>query len=154
VAGADYGWPVREGTFVTDRLNTRALFALPVDDATRGFTYPVAQYDHGEGQAIVGGYVYRGAAVPALVGHYLFGDIVRGRIFHVPVADLRLGAQAPFRELVLKRGGVKTTLRAIIAQTLGRNVARADLRFGQDEPGEVYVVTKQDGVIRRMLPPG
>ena len=70
---------------------TTILYALPADDASRGFTYPVAQYDHGEGNrrtsAITGGFVYRGTAIPALLGHYLFGDMVTGRVFHVPVAD-------------------------------------------------------------------
>ena len=42
-SGANYGWPVREGTFVTDRRRVQDLYALPVDDAARGFTYPVAQ---------------------------------------------------------------------------------------------------------------
>jgi hypothetical protein len=63
----------------------------------QGYTYPVAQYDHSDGKAIAGGFVYRGSRVPALVGHYLFGDIVSGRVFHVPVADLRLGSQATIK---------------------------------------------------------
>jgi hypothetical protein len=98
VKGANYGWPLREGTFVSDRTNPRTLYALPADDSTKGFTYPVAQYDHSEGFAVTGGFVYRGTAVPALVGHYLFGDIKNGRIFHIPVtwswADRLLSASS------------------------------------------------------------
>ena len=48
-AGGNYGWPLREGTFVTDRNDQTKLYQLPADDATYGYIYPVAQYDHGEG---------------------------------------------------------------------------------------------------------
>jgi glucose/arabinose dehydrogenase len=142
--GANYGWPVREGTFVTDRLRQDDLYALPADDASRGFTYPVAQYDHGEGVAITGGFVYRGASVPALQGHYLFGDLVNGRIFHVPAAALVPGRQAAFAELTLLKNGTPVTLMQLMP---GRQ-RRVDLRFGQDQAGEVYLTSKRDGWIR------
>ena len=58
------------------------LYQLPANDGSYGFTYPVVQYDHSEGRAIIGGYVARGSAVPALAGHYLFGDLLNGRVFH------------------------------------------------------------------------
>ena len=148
VKGANYGWPLREGTFVTDRADGKILYALPADDATRGFTYPVAQWDHSEGEAIAGGFVYRGKAAPALVGQYLFGDIVTGRVFHVPVSQLKLGSQATIKELTLLRGGKTTTLLKLVG---GSNPAgRVDLRFGQDDAGEVYILTKQDGKIRKL----
>ena len=57
--GVNYGWSLREGTFVTNRTDAKVLYGLPKDDAKYGVTYPVAQYDHDEGKAIVGGYVYR-----------------------------------------------------------------------------------------------
>jgi glucose/arabinose dehydrogenase len=149
--GANYGWPLREGTFVTDRTDSATLYGLPPGDEGNGFTYPVAQYDHDEGTAarkaaIAGGFVYRGTAVPALVGHYLLGDIVNGRVFHVPVSDLRPGSQAVVKELALIKGGQPTTLMALIGGANGR----VNLRFGQDELGEVYILTKQDGKIRRL----
>ena len=144
--GANYGWPLREGTFVTDRRDQTTLHALPDDDATRGFTYPVAQYDHDEGRAVAGGFVYRGTAVSALAGHYLFGDIVNGRVFHVPVGELRPGARATIRELSFRKGGAPVTLKALVGGSNGR----VDLRFGQGEDGEVYILTKQDGKIRKL----
>ena len=146
--GANYGWPEREGTFKTERSNANVLYPLPADDAEYGYTYPVAQYDHGEGKAVVGGYVYRYGPVMALRGHYLFGDIVNGRIFHIPVWALRQGRLATVRELTLKRSGAVTTLLDLV----GGSAGRVDLRFGQDERGEVYVLTKQDGMIRRLRP--
>lgn len=143
--GANYGWPAREGAFVTDRFNVDRLYARPADDASFGFTYPVAQYDHDEGRAIVGGFVYRGTAIPALAGHYLFGDIVNGRIFHVPMTSLRLGSVATIKELTLVRQGRAVTLLSLLSPT-----PRVDLRFGQDEAGEIYVLSKQDGIIRKL----
>ena len=147
VAGGNYGWGVREGTFAVDPDNTENLFSLPADDAQFGFLYPVAQYDHDEGNAIVGGFVYRGSKIPELVGKYVFGDIVNGRIFYVDVDDLNQGSQAEVKELTLLKNGTPTTL----LQELG-NDFRADLRFGFDEDGEIYILTKRDGVIRTLEP--
>jgi glucose/arabinose dehydrogenase len=157
VKGANYGWPLREGTFVTDRADGRVLYAPPADDTKKGFTFPVAQFDHFENGtdlgkvAVTGGFVYRGSAVPDLLGHYLFGDIVSGRVFHIPIAELKLGSQAVVRELTLLSGGRPTTLRALVASPNPDN--RVDLRFGQDAFGEVYIMTKQDGVIRKLRAP-
>jgi hypothetical protein len=110
----------------------------------------VAQYDHDEGRAIAGGFVYRGTAVPELEGQYLFGDIVNGRVFHVPAAELRLGSLARIRELTLLRGGERVELLDLVGPS--NPPGRVDLRFGQDEAGEVYVLTKQDGRVRRLCP--
>ena len=75
----------------------------------------------------------------------MLGDIVTGRVFHVPVTELKLGAQAPLRELTLTQGGGVVTLMALVG-----GPDRVDLRFGQDEAGELYVLTKQDGKIRKL----
>jgi len=156
VAGGNYGWPLREGTFVTDRNDETKLYELPADDGTYGYIYPVAQYDHGEGVddsgkliakgklAITGGFVYRGTAIPGLDGHYIFGDLVNGRIFHVPVSELHLGSQATIKELTLTRNKVPVTLQQLVGTT-----DRVDMRFGMSENGSIYVMTKQDGKIRR-----
>ncbi|MFO1067901.1 MAG: PQQ-dependent sugar dehydrogenase [Geminicoccaceae bacterium] len=154
--GANYGWPLREGTFAYVRDEPDQLYPLPADDAALGLTYPVAQYDHEEGlsyptgqlgfvSAICGGFVYRGSAVPALQGHYLCGDLVNGRIFHVPLASLVQGQQTPLLELTLTRNGAPVTLQTLV----GVN-SRVDLRFGHGADGEVYILTKQDGVVRKM----
>ena len=145
--GANYGWPLREGIWVTDRADKTKLYRLPANDATYGFTYPVAQLGHQHCFAIAGGYVYRGSAVPALVGRYVFGDIRTGRLFCVKADDLRQGSQAPVEELVIRRNGNPVTLISLFPTSR----PRADLRFGQDEAGEIYVLTKQDGVIRKIV---
>ncbi|MCH6259455.1 PQQ-dependent sugar dehydrogenase, partial [Puniceicoccaceae bacterium K14] len=89
--GNDYGWNDREGTFVinSDWANNPnsendEVFELPANDADFGYTYPVVQLGRNEARAIIGGYIYRGAAIPALQGKYIFGDLQDGgKIFYV-----------------------------------------------------------------------
>ena len=60
-AGANYGWRVREGTFATGYAVGRGpgpAFARPTTD-DQEFVYPIAQYDHDEGNAVGGGFVYQ-----------------------------------------------------------------------------------------------
>ena len=53
-------------------------------------TYPVIAYSHtgSGGDAIAGGFVYRGTRIPALKGKLLFGDITTGRIWYAELADV------------------------------------------------------------------
>lgn len=144
--GHDYGWPIREGSFVMDVPNAgmRNVFRLPADDSVYNVTYPVAQYDHDEGNAISGGYEYWGDQVPALKGKYVFGDIVNGRLFYVNMKDIQPGSQAPIHEFQVSLDGeIKSILQ--IAGT-----ERVHLRFGRDGDGELYVFTKQDGKVYRI----
>lgn len=152
VAGANYGWREREGTFVLDPADPTRVGPLPADDQRFGFTYPVLQYDHDLSivpsgiAAVTGGFVYRGTRIPGLIGHYLFADLVSGRIFHTPVGSLVQGRKSGFRELRLTRNGRPVRLLDLVG------AERVDLRFGQDERGEIYLLTKQDGLIRRLVP--
>ena len=156
VRGGNYGWPMREGTFVTDRNDQTKLYHLAAGDDAYGYVYPLAQYDHTEGTdteghliakgklAITGGFVYRGSEIPGLVGQYIFGDLVNGRIFHVPASELQLGNLATVQELTLKRNSLTVTLQQLVGTT-----DRVDMRFGLSQSGTIYVLTKQDGKIRR-----
>lgn len=144
--GANYGWSEREGTFTVDRADQLNLGRLPADDMKNRFAYPVAQYDHSEGRAVIGGFVYRGRRNPDLRGLYIFGDIVTGRIFYVAVRDLVFGHRAEISELTLLYNGRPSTLREILGDD------RADLRFGMSENGEIYILTKRDGMIRKFQP--
>ena len=142
VAGANYGWPQREGTFLIDTHGDLSLpYPLPPNDEQLGFTYPVAQYDHDEGNAISGGYVYRGSAVPSLQGKYVFGDVVIGRLFYVESDQLVLGQQAEIYELGLRVNGQATDFRTLT------NINRVDLRFGLGPDDELYLFTKSDGKV-------
>jgi glucose/arabinose dehydrogenase len=144
VARGDYGWPAREGTFLLDAANSTVVFPLPEDDATFGYRYPVLQFDHDEGSSIVGGHVYRACLNPELDGIYLFGDIVNGRVFHADADVLQEGVQALIEEVSFTSSGTETTLRELV------NQSRVDLRFGIDADGEIYVLTKADGKVRRL----
>ncbi|MCX5659276.1 MAG: Ig-like domain-containing protein [Planctomycetota bacterium] len=146
VAGANYGWGDREGMFVVDHdpSSQTIAFGRPANDETLGYTYPVATYDRSEGIAIVGGFVYRGSAIPYLQGKYVFGDLNNGRMFYADVNDLTQGAQANIQELTLLSGGVQKTLLQIIGGS------RSDLRFGLGGDGEIYLTTKFDGKVRML----
>lgn len=147
VAGANYGWREREGTFATDPNNQGTLNALPGNDALYGYSYPVAQYDHDEGNAVVGGFVYRGQAISSLQGKYIFGDLVNGRMFYTDVDEMTQGNQADVHELTLFHDGFEQTLKQIM-----NNAPRTDLRFGVDNDGEIYVIAKRTGEIFRLIP--
>lgn len=131
----------------TDGFDDKSLFVQLPDDAAYGYTSRVAQYGHDDGLAIRGCFVYRGSSIPALVGRYLFGDIVNGRIFSVPVSGLRQVSLATIREVTILRDGVTVMLRGPLGTT-----GRTDLRFSQDLAGEVYRLSKQDGIIRKLGP--
>ncbi|MBD2775719.1 PQQ-dependent sugar dehydrogenase [Iningainema tapete] len=154
IKGANYGWGNREGTWVVDEKNENAAYPLPKNDAQYGYTYPVAQYEHDRPKdwsgfyaiAIAGGYVYRGKAIPELVGQYIFADFGHdGRFFHVPVDELVNGKQARIKELKIFDGTRETSLLKIIGSD------RSDVRFGIDEAGEIYVTSKSDGKVRKIV---
>jgi hypothetical protein len=134
--GLNFGWRVKEGTFQFDpggfQLKGARSDGFPFAETPgvpAGMTDPVAQYDHDEGTAIIGGYVYRGSAMPALRGHYVFGDTSRrlnnghGRLFEFN-ADARAATPAGNRITELRDGPLDVQL----------------LGFGQDTANELYAL--------------
>jgi glucose/arabinose dehydrogenase len=72
-AGKNYGWRLREG---------ESCFNPGTDcDPDNATTLPVAQYPRSQGVSVTGGYVYRGTAIPALRGTYLYADYASGRFW-------------------------------------------------------------------------
>ncbi|MHC4140802.1 MAG: PQQ-dependent sugar dehydrogenase [Planctomycetota bacterium] len=130
VAGGNYGWSHKEGSF--HFIPNGASFGYVTDrpqDAPEDLIDPVAEYDHADGIAIIGGFVYRGIKIPALEGSYVFGDFAQtfsndGRLFHLDeigeIAELQLLGQA----------GLGLSL----------------LGMGQDASGELYVLGNTTGV--------
>jgi glucose/arabinose dehydrogenase len=108
--GGNYGWAIKEGEFLFDRSN--GTIGAPPGNRSPGLpaglidpikgTIDTLQYDHGDGISITGGFVYRGTAIPELIGKYVFGDLairnapprVDGRLFY---ADLVTGVINEFR---------------------------------------------------------
>ncbi len=131
VKGGNYGWVIREGFQCFDPFNPTSP---PVSCPSTGplgepLLDPVAAYDHGDGIAIIGGFVYRGSLFPALYGKYIFGDFSRtffpgdGRLFWLD-ADGDLSQIFEFQ--------------------LGQSNDPLDLYvfgIGEDENGEIYVMT-------------
>jgi glucose/arabinose dehydrogenase len=70
VRGGNYGWNLREGR----HLFRRGSADVPLID-------PIVDYGRTEGMCVTGGYVYRGSRCPDLVGAYVYGDYVSGRIW-------------------------------------------------------------------------
>lgn len=106
VRGGNYGWAVKEGTFLFNRTTgpggNAGTIGADSPGVPAGMIDPISgtlgtlQYDHGDGISITGGFVYRGSAIPELYGKYVFGDLairnapprVDGRLFY---ADLVTG---------------------------------------------------------------
>lgn len=147
--GANYGWNVREGTFRFERDGDRdVVYPLPANDAELGYTYPVAQYDHDDGSAIEGGTLYRGALMPAMDGMYIFSDIVAGFFAYVDATTLQQGEQSPiYKLMLLDEARAPVDFRTLVDPT----GTRADIRFGVDAEGELYLFSKQDGVLRKLV---
>lgn len=144
-AGRNYGWPIREGTFMLNPAgDLTQVFPLPEDDTTYGVTYPVAQYDHDEGAAISGGFEYTGEKITALRDKYLFADMNNGRLYYLKLADIRPGIMASIKEWRIAHEGTVVTT----AQLCGSK--RVDLRFGRDHKGDIYFFSKPDGKIWRL----
>lgn len=117
-AGANFGWSIMEGAH---------CFQARSCDET-GLTLPVHEYSHNVGCSITGGYVYRGAAIPALDGHYFFADYCQGFV-------------SSFRV----EGGVMTDYHPWAAE-IG-DVGRI-LSFGQDAAGELYITSSNGGIYK------
>ena len=119
VKGGNYGW---------NRMEGRSCFKPPANCNTSGLVPPLSEYDHSQGHSITGGYVYRGAALPALQGRYVFADFAVGTLWSIP-ADTT----------VFVRPQPLLTSDALVSS------------FGQDEDGELYV-TDLRGRIYRLVP--
>ena len=143
--GGNYGWSKKEGSY--DYVNGNTV-AVPTNFNDPAYVRPLAEYDHSEGISVSGGFVYRGTAIPGLDGMYIFGDLGNGRIFYTP-ADAPLGGgQDVVRALRLSGDGGATqeSLLNMIDDTT--SATRADVRFGEDAAGDIYVLNKHDGVVR------
>lgn len=129
VAGGNYGWRCKEGSFpFIFNGNQPGYVTDVVLDIPAGLSEPIAEYDHDEGIAIVGGCVYRGSSIPALEGRYVFGEFARtfsndGRLFY-------LDETGDIREFPL-----------VGQDSLGLSL----LGMGQDASGEIYVLVNATG---------
>jgi hypothetical protein len=189
--GANYGYPLREGNEAMKFDNwtekrpevDRIPLQITATEAREPITptYPVLQYPHqpGGGDAIGGGYLYRGRNIPALRGKYVFADITTGRLWYVDYQELLKAddgnpdTMASMHEIHVRwddpsdspdagkkvypsmypialtayrsRGGKDPDLpgRATVSGS-----GRADVHLAADADGELYILSKTDGMIR------
>lgn len=119
-AGANLGWNAKEGSF---KFVPGVGIVADTTGLPPGLTDPFAEYDHSEGSAIIGGFVYRGAALPQLAGKYVFADFAGpgfiGRLFALDLVS------ATIEELQIGLGD--------------RGVDEVVKGMGVDEDGELYL---------------
>jgi glucose/arabinose dehydrogenase len=109
----NFGWDVYEGSA---RYEDKAL-------GPGRLVGPIAEYSHGEGCSVTGGYVYRGRTIPALRGRYVFGDYCSGTIWSIPA-----------------KGGRMRVEPITVPQLVS---------FGESRAGELYAVS-HEGVVYRL----
>jgi glucose/arabinose dehydrogenase len=115
VKGGNFGWPIMEGSIC-------GMGAATCN--TAGLILPINDYDHSAsgGTSVIGGFVYRGSAIPALVGTYVFADLSSGHVWG------------------LKQDSTGAWIRTVIL-----NHNRTVSALGQDAAGELYLVDYADG---------
>ena len=132
--GLNFGWKVMEGTICN---STSSCGPVPGCN-NPALTLPVFQRNHGGGFSgpcsVVGGYVYRGCAIPDLDGTYFTADYCDNRLF------------------TFKYDG--TTLTELTERTseLGTTALADIVAFGQDNMGEMYIVSRGGGQVWKIVP--
>jgi glucose/arabinose dehydrogenase len=116
--GLNFGWNVMEGTH---------CFRSATCDQS-GLTLPEVEYGHDQGCSVIGGYVYRGSALPELAGHYFYTDWCRGWL----------------RSFRYVGPGTITVHREWPVGDIGN-----PLGFGEDAAGELYIAS-QNGTVYRL----
>jgi len=151
VRGGNYGWNVKEGTVCFSTADPRTPLANcpAVDPEGDPIIDPIIEFVNlnepgGLGNAVIGGHVYRGSALPELVGLYVFGSLsstggADGQIF---LATPATQGMWPFVE-------------PVITTSADGRLGRFILGFGQDLDGEIYVLTSggATGEVFKIIPP-
>ncbi len=155
--GGNLGWNDWEGSF---RFISRQEVSLVDARGEAGLSYPVVEYGQLDplfqpSSMATGLVVYRDDAVPQLANLVLFADGPSGEVFYFSADALPEGGQAMRRVLFREGAETKTLLQMIQEKNVsqGRTPAsRADVRFGTGPDGQIFLLNKHDGVIRRLVP--
>lgn len=161
VPGGNHGWNLREGNHAFDPENP---YESPADVPRTGrrgeplvdaiIEYPNAGQPGGIGEVVIGGYVYRGSAIPELSGRYIFGEWNRAGAEGDGIIFAATPPEDPekmweFTEVEVAAGG-----------TENRTVGAYILAFGEDADHELYVLTSKSrgpagktGRVHRIVPP-
>jgi glucose/arabinose dehydrogenase len=122
--GENYGWSLREG---------KHPFKPPTPlAAAPGLSEPLFEYSHSDGgQGVVGGYVYRGAAISDLVNTYFYADIT--------------GIVSSFEGTTAKDPTDRTD------ELFPAGGPSAISSFAEDDSGELYIVNLIPGEIHKIV---
>lgn len=118
--GYNFGWLPMEGSTCFVRGCDPALYTLPVHE-----------YTHDEGCSITGGFVYRGAAIPEIHGHYFYADWCTGFVRSFRFVDGRPTDHRDWTDELGTQGQISS--------------------FGRDADGEMYILY-YDGAVRKLVP--
>jgi glucose/arabinose dehydrogenase len=119
-AGTNFGW---------NRMEGNHCYLPRTECRDPSLTLPVTDYGHDVGCTVIGGYVYRGTAQPALAGGYVFADYCSGRVWAIDPAT--------------------STYRPAPSAIAGTDHSFA--AFGEDEAGELYAVDISGGELLRVV---
>ncbi len=126
--GQNFGWRPKEGPF--DHPN----FDDPIPEGTID---PIHFYPHVGGAAVIGGYVYRGTAIPGLQGHYIYADAVEDT-FHTFAYDGTTLTDLVDRTAELANPFIPSGYSSIVS-------------FGEDADGELYFFDRVRGDVFKIV---
>jgi glucose/arabinose dehydrogenase len=127
--GENYGWRCMEG------LRCTGLSGCTCNDAS--LTLPIHDYTHSDGCSVIGGYVYRGNAIPDLQGTYFFADYCSNHIWSFRYDGTTM-TEFTDRSAELAPGG-------------GLNITSI-VSFGEDAFGEMYICDSSGGELFKIVP--
>ncbi len=118
--GKNYGWNTMEGTICTPGVDPNCNRS--------GLELPLIDYPRSKGTTVIGGYVYRGNAIPGLSGVYFYGDFGSGNIW-----------------------GFRYDGKSVTDQRLLLSTRRHFSAFGEDAQHELYVVDYAGEILKITL---
>ena len=130
--GGNYGWNPREGR--------HAFGGGRSGSAPANFIEPIAEYSHGDGVSVTGGFVYRGRKLPSLQGVYLYADYAFGTIWGLRCGDASHGEPA----VAWKRGAQRSMWSSFGELNDGELVLCA-FDGGESGPGSLWRIDGAEG---------
>ena len=121
VSGGNYGWPIREGAHCFKATSCQ----------TQGLIDPFVEYSHDEGTGVIGGFVYRGSAIPSLQGSFVFADFGSHKIYGI-FSDAQGNPEMRTLAKYVKSGSF--------------------IAFGEDQDGELYGMTRHSEWWFKLVP--
>ncbi|MFK7759513.1 MAG: PQQ-dependent sugar dehydrogenase [Phycisphaerales bacterium] len=142
-SGSNYGWPLKEGSFLFDEtdLDNNQIDPDLDSNGTGDFadanqlTDPIFELDHQTARSITGGYVYRSDSIPDLNGNYVFADAFGNGLYYAAPADGPVSGE---------NGNVRTFL----VDPAGIQVPFGAISIGQDQDNELYLLTFDGRVLK------